>query len=182
MALHEAGHAIVAHELGLPVAEISILAMGEAAGWVNTELRDRLLTRHDVECIVSMTLAGRAADMVLGSGANAGASSDIESANALLRSAMLDLGLYGSLTTSGNTNLRDWQDDGISIWTAINTELDRLYNRAAEIVDRRRGDIFKVVEVLLVERVVTGDRLAEIVGTEMADGNADDAALPVGRP
>lgn len=181
VALHEAGHAIVAHELGLPVAEISIVAMGEAAGWVNTELRNRLLTRDDVECIVSMTLAGRAADMVLGGGADAGASSDIESANTLLRAAMLDLGLYGSLTTSSNTDLRNWQDEGISLWTAINTELGKLYDRAAEIVGRRRGDIFNVVEVLLVERVVTGERLAEIVGTDAPNDNADDHVLPAGR-
>ena len=182
VAIHEAGHAIVAHELGLPVTEISILAMGDAAGWVNAELRDRLLTRDDVERIVSMTLAGRAADMILGGGANAGASSDIESANTLLRTAMLDLGLYGSLATSGNTDLRNWQDEGISLWTAINTELGRLYDQAAEIVDHRRGDIFKLVEVLLVERVVTGDRLAEIVGPDRAENSADDPVPPVVRP
>ena len=36
-----------------------------------------------------MMLAGRAADMVLGGGADAGASSDIEIANTLLRAAMI---------------------------------------------------------------------------------------------
>ena len=182
VAIHEAGHAVVAHELGLPVAEISILAMGEAAGWVNTELRDRLLTRDDVERIVSMTLAGRAADMVLGGGADAGASSDIESANTLLRTAMLDMGLYGSLATGSNTDLRNWRDEGISLWTAINTELGKLYDRAAEIVDRRRGDIFKLVDVLLIERVVTGDRLAEIVGGTEPTDTPVGPDQPLGRP
>lgn len=94
---------------------------------------------------------------------------------------MLDLGLYGSLTTGGNTDLRNWQNQGISLWTAINVELGRLYDRAAEIVSRRRGDIFKLVDVLLVERVVTGDRLADILGAEVPEQPSDSPAQHPGR-
>ncbi|MHA6730196.1 AAA family ATPase [Devosia sp. A369] len=182
VALHEAGHAIVAHELGLPVAEISILGMGDAAGWVNTRLEDRLLTRDDMEHIASMMLAGRAADMVLGGGADAGAASDLESVNKLLRAAMLDLGLYGPLTTAANSDLRNWQNDGVTLWSTIGDEINRLYDRATDIVSRRRGDIFKLVEVLLVERVVTGDRLTEILAADAIEDTSDGPAQPVGRP
>lgn len=45
IALHEAGHAVVAHELGLPVLEISIVGSGTVGGWVNTKLDDPVITR-----------------------------------------------------------------------------------------------------------------------------------------
>ena len=180
VAIHEAGHAIVAFDLGLPVSEISIIGVGDTGGWVNARLDDGLPTRADMERLAVMMLGGRAADSVLGGGAHAGAASDIESVNKLLRAAMLDLGLYGSLTTAANSDLRNW-NDGVSLWTAISTELSRLYDRAAEIVSHRRGDIFKLVEVLLAERVVTGDRLAEILSAEVPEDTADGPAQSLGR-
>ncbi|MGB3337170.1 MAG: AAA family ATPase [Devosia sp.] len=181
VAIHEAGHAIVALELNLPVLEISILDIGEAAGWVNTSVEDRLMTRRDVEHIATMTLAGRAADAILGGGADAGAASDIKNVNALLRTAMLELGLYGSLSTPNNTDLRDWHN-GISLWSAISTELARLYDDAAEIVERRRDDIVRLAEALLVERVITANRLAEVVGTDASEDDPNAPLQLLGRP
>lgn len=182
VALHEAGHALVAIELGLPVAEVSILSMGAVGGWVkSTPDEHRLLTRAEVERMGAMMLGGRAADSVLGNGAHGGAAADIDAVNTLLRSAMLDLGLYGSLATAGNSDLRNWHE-GVSLWTAINAELNRLYVRAAEIVGRREDDIFKLIEVLLEERVVTGDRLAEILGDSVPADTSVGPAQPLGRP
>lgn len=182
VALHEAGHAIVAAELGLPVAEISILSMGAVGGWMKSARDENsLLTRDEIERMGATMLGGRAADTVLGGGAHGGAASDIDAVNGLLRTAMVDLGLYCSLTTGGNIDLRNWRGDGISLWTAINVELGRLYDRAAEIVSRRRGDIFRLVEVLLVERVVTGDRLADILGADVSEPPSDDPTQHIGR-
>ncbi|KFC68203.1 Cell division protein FtsH [Devosia sp. LC5] len=161
IAIHEAGHAVVAHTLNLPILEVSILGAGTMGGWVKPKLKDGVLTRGDVENLVTMVLAGRAADVTLGDGANSGAESDLEIANTVLRSAMLDLGLYGPLTTVQNIDPRHWNNG--SLWTAIAAELDRLHDRAVRIVSRRRADIFRLVEILQVERVIIGDRLAEIL-------------------
>lgn len=166
VAIHEAGHAIVAVELGLPVAEVSILSVGAVGGWVKSALdKHSLVTRSQIERHGTMILGGRAADCVLGGGAHAGAAADIEAVNALLKTAMLELGLYGPLSTAATSDLRLWRD-GVSLWAAIGAELARLYERAAEIVDRRRDDIFALVDVLLSERVVTGERLREILATD----------------
>lgn len=162
IAIHEAGHAVVAHALNLPIAEVSIVAAGAMGGWVKPKLKDGLLKRSDVENLVTMVLAGRAADTVLGSGANSGAESDLDIANMALRSAMLDLGLFGSLTTGQNVDPRHW-NNGASLWEALAAELGRLHDRAVKIVSQRRNEIFRLVEVLLVERVITGDRLTEIL-------------------
>lgn len=174
VALHEAGHAIVAHDLGLPVAEISILSMGAIGGFVNTGNQDqRLMTRPEIERLGSMILGGRAADMVLGQGAHAGAASDIEAVNTLLRSAMLELGLYGSLRTAKNSDSRNFRD-GVPLATAVEHELNRLLERAIEIVSRRRDDVFHLVAVLLEERVITGDRLAEVLDHRIETGSSCD--------
>lgn len=175
IALHEAGHAIVALELGLPVLEISIIGAGAVGGWVNTRADDRLLTRDGVERTGTVMLAGRAADMLLGDGAHAGAAHDLDNVNALLRSAMLELGLYGSLTTGANTDLRNFT--GTTFWNFVGVETDRLLARASEIVDRRRDDILRLVDTLLVERVVTGERLAELLKIE-AEDPSDSAEEP----
>lgn len=185
IALHEAGHAIVAHELGLPVAEISILSMGAIGGFVNTGNQDRaMLTRDGIERLGTMILGGRAADMVLGQGAHAGAAADIEAVNILLRSAMLELGLYGSLRTAKNSDVRNFRD-GVSLALAIETELNRLLDSAVAIVSRREKDIFRLVAVLLDERVMTGERFAEVLGQGRkvpAAGETDQhPASPAGR-
>lgn len=173
VAIHEAGHAIVATELGLPVAEVSILSLGAIGGWVKSALdRHSLVTRAEIERHGAMMLGGRAADSILGGGAHAGAAADIDAVNALLKTAMLELGLYGSLSTAATSDFRTWHD-GVSLWTAISAELDRLYERAARIVTRRRVDIFALVKVLLVERVVTGDRLNEILAAGPPAKGAD---------
>ena len=188
IALHEAGHAIVAHELGLPVAEISIIGTGGGVGgWVHTAQEDRLMTRDGVERLVAMMLAGRAADSVLGDGPHAGAASDIETVNALLRTAMLEFGLYDSLTTGPNTDLRNFGSPGTSFWNVVRTETDRALGRATEIIERRRNDVFKLIEALLAERVVTGDRLAEILKTNTrvpshTDSDIGEADCAVRRP
>ena len=165
VAIHEAGHAVVAHALDVPILEVSIIGAGALGGWVKPRLTGGVLTRSDIENLVTVVLAGRAADTVLGNGPHSGSASDLEIANVALRSAMLDLGLYGSLTTAHNVDPRHW--NGVA---AIGAELERLHARAAEIVTRCRDDVFKLADVLLVERVITGERLSEILGTDGAAG------------
>lgn len=190
VAIHEAGHAIVALEMGLPVTEVSILSIGMVGGWVNTRIDEHdLVTRDRVERIGTMILGGRAADQMVGDGAHGGAAGDIEAVNVLLRTAMLDLGLYGPIVTAANADLRNWQNDGASLWAAIKTELTRLHERAVKIVKCRRSDIQALVDVLLIERVVTGERLQEILAPDkqaavIAHGDDDifPDELEQGRP
>lgn len=171
VALHEAGHAVVAIELGLPVQEVSILSLGAIGGYVTTGDGDTgLLTREQIERTGIMMLGGRAADEALGSGGHAGAAADLESVNSLLRSAMLDFGLYGSLRTAKNTDHRDFKN-GVPLAVVIDIELNRFLKRATEIVIRRQDDILRLVDVLLEERVITGERVCEIL-------DAPESTLP----
>ena len=169
--MHEAGHAIVALDLGLPVTEVSVIGMGTVGGYVHTgDANDNLFTRDHIERVATMMLGGRAADEVLGVGAHAGAASDIDAVNALLRSAMLDWGLYGSLLNSRNAD-QHLLKDGVPLAVAIDIELNRLFNRAIKIVTLRRQDIFRLVDVLLEERVISGEDLNGFGGDRSAPSN-----------
>jgi hypothetical protein len=163
VALHEAGHAVVAFELGLPIAEISILPFGSVGGWVNTEGNDGLFTRPQMERLAVTLLGGRAADTVLGVGAHAGAAADIDSVNTLIRAGMLDMGLYGSLANGLNSDPGNWQNTGLSLAAAINNELNRLYGEAAAIITRRQADVLRLADALVEERVITGEGLQSIL-------------------
>ncbi|MGN6683603.1 MAG: hypothetical protein ACTHKD_06280 [Devosia sp.] len=183
VALHEAGHAIVAWDLGVPVKEVSILSIGAAGGWVQTELDDPLITRDKVERLAAVMLGGRAADIALGEGAHAGAAADLDNVNRLLRSAMLEFGLFGPLTTGVNSDTRNWPKAGTSLSVAIGEEIERALSRAGEIVRRRRDDVFRLVEVLRVERVVTGEGLAQLLeqSATVAHDNGADATSSMPR-
>lgn len=171
VALHEAGHAIVALDLGLPVTEVSVIGMGTIGGYVHTgDANDNLFTRDHIERVATAMLGGRAADEVLGVGGHAGAASDIDAVNALLRSAMLDWGLYGSLLNSRNADQHLFKD-GVPMAVAIDTELTRLLKRAIKIVTLRREDIFRLVDVLLEERVISGEDLKGFDGDVSAPPN-----------
>lgn len=182
VALHEAGHAIVAYDLGVPVTEISILSIGMAGGWVQTGLDDPLITRDKVERLAAVMLGGRAADIALGEGAHAGAATDLDNVNRLLRSAMLEFGLFGPLTTGANTDTRNWPKPGATLSGAVGEEIDKALSRAGEIVRRHRDDVFRLVDLLLAERVVTGEGLAQLLEHEAParDSIVDDTSMPRG--
>lgn len=166
--VHESGHAVVALELGLPIVEVSSLRAGSSEGWISTDVRDRLWTREDIEAVGTTLLAGRAADVLLGSGANAGAKSDLEAANALLSDAMLEFGLYGTLLTRSTVDRRNFGSDGTSLSRSLAIELDRLSARASEIVARRRDDVLRLADALAVERVIPGERAVELLSSSGA--------------
>src|SRR5690606_972485 len=83
-ALHEVGHAVVAHRLGFPVHQVSILADGPVGGVTRTGVVTAIPTMGGLRDQVTVMLAGRAADIVLGSGPNTGAESDLAHATSLL--------------------------------------------------------------------------------------------------
>ena len=63
IAIHEAGHAVISHALGVgPVMAISIVQEGTAGGYVMSERGERSPRRKDIEHAVIQTLAGRAAE------------------------------------------------------------------------------------------------------------------------
>src|SRR5690606_1674215 len=98
VAIHEAGHAFIATTLGIEVKHVSIIARDQSGGVTRTVPSGGMLNREQVENIVTVFMAGRAADLVLGAhGAHSGAALDIEMATSLLMRSLCAWGLYDTL-------------------------------------------------------------------------------------
>jgi ATP-dependent Zn protease len=94
VAIHEAGHAVIAHRLGFRVDSVTIRAAGTAGGWTGIVVPS-VSDRRQIEARVQLLLAGRAANELFGAAADTGASSDLAEATRLLAAARTSFGLAG---------------------------------------------------------------------------------------
>src|ERR1043165_6299801 len=97
LAYHEAGHAVMSHLTGdlLPVHKVTIVSRGQALGYtLNLPTEERYLhTTEEFKDLLTVYLAGRAAEqIVFGRGTN-GAANDLERATELARAMVFDYGM-----------------------------------------------------------------------------------------
>lgn len=186
VAIHEIGHAVVAHRLGLVVESVSIIPMGASSGHTVTRKPTLMPTWDQVMDYVTLALGGRAADMVVGQGANSGAESDLAEATQLLLNAYETQGLYEGLasrhvlgTIAGHSDLR----------RDIGTQLRQALDRALVIVEKDRDLILTLAERLISEKMLSAPQWLEALegaarGRDQADptprrpGEAEPARLP----
>ena len=109
-------------------------------------------------------LGGRAADIVLGGGANTGAEADLAYATKLLRDATERQGLGEKLVFIPELGNRS-----SDIGKTIEDQLQRLLKRAIAIVETDRVLALRLAEHLLAERVLAGADVANVLG----DGNGE---------
>lgn len=96
IAVHEAGHAIVAEVLGVGrVEKVTILPRGQALGvTLVTQTEDKQLhLKSELEHRIQMLLAGRAAELITYDDASSGAASDLKEASRIALSMVATLGL-----------------------------------------------------------------------------------------
>lgn len=96
IAVHEAGHAIMAYVLGCGLVEkVTILSRGAALGvTLVTQQEDKHLhLKSELEHRIQMLLGGRAAELITYNDASSGASSDLKEASRLALSMVATLGL-----------------------------------------------------------------------------------------
>lgn len=157
IALHEIGHAIVAYRLGIKVERVTIIANDDSGGHTKAMLSSIVPTWERICDLVTLILGGRAADVVLGSGANAGAESDLANATAILLNAIERQGLRGGLIYMPRMGMRRYD-----MMTIVEAQLTRLLKRAIAIIEADRQFAIKLAEQLIEERILSG---ADIAGT-----------------
>jgi len=158
IALHEVGHAVVAHTLGIPVEQISIVADGQSGGHTRTRPATLVPGWAEVENHVTVTLGGRAADIVLGSGPNAGAENDLERATAMVLQALDRQGLGSRIAFRPAILPRSAQSHA-----ELEGHLCRLLDRAIDIVREHRTAALALTSRLLDQRVISGREIDEIL-------------------
>ncbi|MGV3575225.1 MAG: AAA family ATPase [Devosia sp.] len=158
-ARHEIGHALVAHNLGHKVESVSILRDGASGGRTISVPPTNIMTRGMIDDLVTIALAGRAADLVLGDGPNAGANGDLAMAADLLTKAQDEYGLGSDLVHTSAARMRP----GFGRET-LGQELDRLLHRAKSIVLDDIDAAERLVEQLVAEKMLTGLDIAAHLG------------------
>jgi cell division protease FtsH len=100
-AYHEAGHALVAHELPHvdPVRKISIIARGRAAGYTLKlpEQDKHFKTKKEFTEELAVLLAGYETEKIIFGDVSTGAANDLKEATKLARSLIMEYGMSDSL-------------------------------------------------------------------------------------
>ena len=112
---------------------------------------------------VTVALGGRAADITLGVGANAGAEGDLLIATKMLRAAIEQQGLGKSLVHS-----TEFGDQSTNTRKIIDDRLRQLLDRAISLVEADRDIALHLANRLNKEHLLAGSEIAKALGTRPA--------------
>ncbi len=181
-ACHEAGHAVVTHNLSKmdPVHRISIVARGMSLGHTlippaadrTHETKSRILQK-----IIAM-LGGRAAEEVIFDEMTSGASNDIEQATRLARAMVVNFGMsslgpidFGPQVDYDELGKPNWYEPAQvspAMQERIDLEVkkivDSCYQEAVSITKKHRKILDKVVEALLKKETLGRNDFEKITG------------------
>ncbi len=174
IAFHEAGHAIVMHNLkhADPVHKITIIARGQAGGYTMS-LPDEdktLMTKTQFEDNISALLGGRVAEEMTFDSITNGASNDLQRVTAIARAMITRYGMspemglrtFGDADGGGAIFLgrdmferRDYSEEAAaSIDHEVRSIIDRAYQRTKEILQAHTAKLQELASVLLEHETV----------------------------
>jgi cell division protease FtsH len=178
VAYHELGHALVALTLpGVdPVHKVSIIPRGVGAlGYtLQRPLEDRfLMSAEELENKMTVLLGGRAAEELVFGEISTGAADDLMKVTDIARSMVTRYGMDPTLgqaayETERGTFLglpsegggrRFSEDTAREIDLAVRERIDQAYQRALEILRKRRGELTNLSHKLLEKETLTADEL-----------------------
>jgi cell division protease FtsH len=175
-AYHEAGHALVARMLpnADPPHKISIVARGMALGYTKQLTEDRyLMSPSQFRDMISVLVAGHAAEKLIYNEASSGAQDDLRRATMLARKMVTDLGMSEKLgpRTFGDkqelvflgreiSEQKDYSDKTAEV---IDTEIDEIihaqYQAAQKILGDSKAVLIKLTETLIQKETIDYDDL-----------------------
>jgi cell division protease FtsH len=184
IAYHEAGHALVFHELpdADPVQKISVIARGHAGGYTIKMPADdrRLRTRGNFLADLAGSLGGFVAEReVFGTNElTTGASADLKSATKIAHRMVTEFGMsdvlgprtfgeHGEMVFLGR-EISEQRDYSEKIAEEIDAEVGTLIRdaekKALAIIKHKRPVLDKLVETLLVKETIEKEEFEAIVG------------------
>ena len=169
VAIHEAGHAVAVHVLGLGEASsASIVPDRDGGGAVAFKVRSGLLTRAQTYDRVKCLLAGRAAETLLlgepshGSGGDDG--SDLAQATRMVGMMFMSTGLEESLVYRGDGDrLTEIVGYDADLRRRIDEVLRQLHDSILALLRNHRGDVERVSMALLERRFLSGTEIAALL-------------------
>ncbi len=183
IAYHEIGHAIVGTVLKDhdPVQKVTLIPRGQAKGltWFTPDEDQGLVTRNQILARITATLGGRAAEEeVFGdSEVTTGAGNDLQKVTSLARQMVTRFGMsaLGPLSLESQSSEvflgGDWMGSKNEYSEEISAQIDRevylivskCHEDSKRILRENREVVDQLVELLIEEETIEGDRLREIV-------------------
>ena len=193
-AIHEVGHAIVAHELpGCDhVHEVSIIPRGMAAGYTMTlpDEDDQHMFKSKMEDEIAMMLGGRAAETLVLHDISAGASNDIQRATDLARSMVVKYGmseLIGPVCHNGDENVFLGKELGLGqqkmyseeVAAQIDDEIKRIitenFEKAKKVLNDNMGRLNSIADILVRREKIDGDEFEKLMRGETLPEKEEEA-------
>jgi len=182
VAVHEAGHAIVAFNKKNydKVSRVSIIPRGNAGGvTIFTPDEERvssgLYTKDYLESLIEVALGGRIAEEVIFGidEITTGASNDLERITSVARNMIMD---YGMNKEIGHLNIND-MEISMSLKNKIDEEILKLvnnsYNNVKKLLLENKENIKNVAKKLIEKETITGEEFENIL-----KDNYDLSVLP----
>ena len=170
IAIHESGHAVVAHRLGQPLPRwVRVTAKGGEYFGTGQDL----FTKQSAQDRIAVILGGRAAeDICLGEVSN-GAEDDLAQATNLAFDVRHRWGLQADNLMSLSLTKRQDLDPCSQFGTLINRDLNAQYTRAKKIVGDNQELVEHLARELIKHRELAGNEIAELFRTQTKNsGNA----------
>ena len=179
-AYHEAGHAVVIHELDSqdPVHQITIIPRGPAGGMtISLPQEDRAYqSRRELEERIAVCLGGRVAEQLVLGDVSTGAASDIQKATSIARSMVTKFGMSDKLGAIAYGNESDEVFIGRTMAQArsyseevaglideeVKAIVDQAYSRCEEILTRCRKELELTAQYLLTHETMSGETFARV--------------------
>jgi cell division protease FtsH len=201
VAVHEAGHALVAalSPRADPVAKVTILPAGQALGVTQQlPLVERHLYSEDyLNQTLAVRLGGRAAELVEFGQGSTGAANDLASATDLAVKMVREFGLSpalgpvgypegGSVFLGGGGPGMSSRPFAEATQAEIDSEVARLLReaeeRAVSLLRAHRAELGSVVDLLLEQETVDGDAVYRVLGMEPPEHRREPAVLTPPQP
>ena len=184
-AYHEAGHAVVIHELETPdpVHQITIIPRGMAGGMtISLPEEDKSYrSKRELEESIAVCLGGRVAEQLMLGDISTGASNDLERATATARAMVTKYGMSERLGTvvfdNGNDEVfigrtmaqaRSYSEEVAgAIDEEIHAIIDRAYKKCEEILNAKKDELTLTAKFLLEHETMSAQQF-ELVFTDPA--------------
>ncbi len=189
-AYHEAGHAVVIHELSTadPVHQITIIPRGQAGGMtISLPDEDRAYqSKKELTEQIARCLGGRVAEQLVLGDISTGAGSDIQRASTIARNMVMRYGMsdkLGSVTfESGHDEVfigrsmaqtKSYSEEVAAVIDEeVRSLIDAAYVRCEEILTRCRPELEITAQYLLDHETMEGDIFAKV----FSDPHAEELA------
>ena len=202
VAVHEAGHALVAalSPHADPVSRVTVLGAGHALGLTELLPADdrRLYGESYLTDTLAVKLGGRAAERLTRGEASTGAADDLASATALATQMVRDYGLsdtlgpvsYADQSAGAHPALAGLRGHSERTQWLVDREvaalLTRAEARARDLLTQHAGALNQLTAALLEHETITGDQVRALVAASPAPITARPpapvAASPASRP